>query len=103
VDACLRSTSHADVLAAGGDASEACSSNVGASLAVNLRAILAGIQPKPWILKVKSLKLMSCGDQSAIAMWGNTCAQGRWLGWLKDWLERRSIRSLIQPQPGQRL
>jgi NADH dehydrogenase FAD-containing subunit len=103
VDAYLRSTTHSDVFVAGKDGCEANTSSAGSSLAINLRAILAGIQPKPWVQKSNLLTVLSCGDRSAIAVWGNTCVQGRCLGWLKDWLEQRSIKQLRRPQRGHRL
>lgn len=86
VDAFQRSTSQPEVFAAG-DAVRA-----GPPLTQNLRAVLAGIAPKACTPRKKTLHLLSCGDQRAIASWGNWSAQGRWLGWLKDWLGRGFVQ-----------
>ena len=37
------------------------------------------------------IKLISCGDGQAIAAWDNQAAQGRWAGWLKQWLDRAAL------------
>jgi NADH dehydrogenase FAD-containing subunit len=103
VDSCLRSTSHGEVLAVGqrctlsapaSPGSVLPTANVGVSLADNLRAILAGISPKPLVPKANSLEFLSFGTQGAIAQWGSTCVQGRWVGWVKDWWDCRSMASL---------
>lgn len=86
VDCFQRSTSHPEVFAAG----EAV--RVGPPLTRNLRAVLAGVVPKTHTPSSKPLTLLSCGDQRAIAHWGNWSAQGRWLGWLKDWLDRDFVQ-----------
>jgi NADH dehydrogenase FAD-containing subunit len=39
-----------------------------------------------------TLNLLSCGDHHAIATWGNYNAQGRWVWWLKDWIDRGFIK-----------
>jgi NADH dehydrogenase FAD-containing subunit len=36
-----------------------------------------------------TLNLLSCGDKSAIASWGRWSAQGRWVWWWKDRIDRR--------------
>jgi NADH dehydrogenase FAD-containing subunit len=61
-------------------------------LAKNLRAVLAGIEPSPYTPQAKTLNLLSCGNRQAIASWGNWTAQGRWVWWLKDWIDRGFIR-----------
>jgi NADH dehydrogenase FAD-containing subunit len=38
-----------------------------------------------------TLNLISCGDHFAIASWGQHSAQGRWVWWLKDWIDRRFL------------
>jgi NADH dehydrogenase FAD-containing subunit len=53
---------------------------------------LAGAAPSPHIPPKHSLNLLSCGDRYAIASWGNFAAQGRWLWWLKDWIDRSFIK-----------
>ena len=101
VDAFQRSTSHPQVFAAGDVASRqdvtrprsgVYAVRSGPPLNQNVRAVLAGIKPRPYLPQDKSLNLLSCGDQSAIASWGNGSAQGRWLWWLKDRIDRGFIQ-----------
>jgi NADH dehydrogenase FAD-containing subunit len=40
--------------------------------------------------------LLSCGNRTAIASWGNFSAQGRWVWWLKNWIDRRFIARFRQ-------
>ncbi len=87
VDACLRSTSHPQVFAA-----NAAPGRVTSVLARNLAATLAGQPLAEQASQRPGLQLLDCGDQGAIASWGGYCAQGRALGWLKGWLDRRSVR-----------
>ena len=88
VDCFQRSTSHPQVFAA----AETDAVRAGPALTRNLRAVLAGVAPKTCMPRGKTLQLLSCGDQRAIANWGNWSAQGRWLGWLKDWLDRGFVQ-----------
>lgn len=37
----------------------------------------------------RTLNLLSCGDKTAIASWGSFSAQGRWVWWWKDRIDRR--------------
>ena len=37
------------------------------------------------------IRLISCGDGQAVAAWGSYAAQGRWAGWLKQWLDRAAL------------
>ncbi len=83
VDACQRSISHADVFAAD-DAS--------ATLAGNLAAVMAGAQPKPQKQPGRSLSLLSCGNRHAIAGWGELCAEGPWVWFWKNWMDRSFLR-----------
>ena len=108
IDACLRSTSHPQVFAAG-DVSTRVDLNLprsgvhavraGPPLAANLRAVLAGIEPKPYTPPSQTLNLLSCGQRQAIASWGRWSAQGRWVWQLKDWIDRRHVRSLNKSRP----
>jgi Fe-S-cluster-containing hydrogenase component 2 len=66
-------------------------------LARNLRAVLAGVAPSPYIPQEKTLNLLACGEKYAIASWGNWSAQGRWVWWLKDRIDRSFIRKYRQP------
>ena len=101
VDACQRSTSHPQVFAAGDvstrmDRAMARSGvyavRAGPALAMNLAATLAGQALTEHQPPEKTLNLISCGDRFAIASWGTHSAQGRWVWWLKDWIDRRFLR-----------
>lgn len=87
LDAFQRSTSHPQVFAA-----DDVSPRADRTLVKNLRALLTGSQPGRHSPAVNTLNLLSCGDRRAIASWGNFSVQGRWLWWLKDWLDRRYIQ-----------
>lgn len=101
VDACQRSTSHANVFAAG-DVSTRVDQTLarsgvyavraGPALARNIAAVTAGMEPTPHMPPVNTLNLLSCGDHYAIASWGKYSAQGRWVWWLKDWIDRSFIK-----------
>jgi pyridine nucleotide-disulfide oxidoreductase family protein len=101
VDACQRSTSHANVFAAGDVStrvdqplarSGVYAVRAGPALAKNLAAVVAGLEPSPHMPPQNTLNLLSCGDHEAIASWGNYSAQGRWAWWLKDWIDRSFIK-----------
>lgn len=101
VDACQRSTSHPQVFAAGDVStrmdrpmarSGVVAVRAGPALAMNLAAALAGqalVEHQP---PERTLNLISCGNRYAIASWGTHSAQGRWVWWLKDWIDRRFLR-----------
>jgi NADH dehydrogenase FAD-containing subunit len=100
VDMYLRSTSHSRVFAAG-DASAhtdqalarsgAYAARAGEALAFNLAAAITGTALKPYRTPAVSLNLLSCGGKCAVATWGRFSAQGRWVWWLKNWLDRRFV------------
>jgi len=101
VDSFQRATSHPQVFAAGDVAtridldlprSGVVAVRAGPPLANNLRAVLAGIEPSPYTPQNKTLNLLSCGNRRAIASWGDWSAQGRWVWWLKDRIDRGFIR-----------
>ncbi len=101
VDACQRSTSHPQVFAAGDvstriDRAMARSGvyavRAGPALAMNLAAVLDGKPPAEHQPPERTLNLVSCGDRYAVASWGRHSAQGRWVWWLKDWIDRRFLR-----------
>jgi pyridine nucleotide-disulfide oxidoreductase family protein len=109
VDAYLRSTSHAHVFAAGDVSSRVdrpvarsgvYAVRAGAALTVNLGAALAGQALQPHQPPQHTLNLLSCGNQEAIASWGPLSAQGRWVWWLKDHIDRGFIRR-YQPRSHQ--
>jgi pyridine nucleotide-disulfide oxidoreductase family protein len=101
VNAMQQSTSHPNVFAAGDAAtridlalprSGVYAVRAGLPLNKNLRAYLGGISPNPYMPQNKTLNLLSCGDRCAIGSWGTWSAQGRWVWWIKDWIDRRFIR-----------
>ena len=106
VDAFQRSTSHTQVFAAGDVStrvdrqlarSGVYAVRAGPPLAKNLRAVLAGIDPTPYTPQDKTLNLLACGDKSAIASWGTWSAQGAWVWWLKNRIDRGFIKKYSQP------
>ncbi len=92
LDACLRSTSHPQIFAA-----SQVSTRIDHQLANNLRAVLAGIEPTACSPHAKTLNFLACDKQSAIASWGNWSAQGRWVWWFKDWIDRRYMKKFSTP------
>ena len=103
--ATLQSTSHPEVFAAGDVASRndralprsgVFAVRAGPALALNLRRRLAGGELMPWQPRERSLYLLSCGERRAIASWGNVSAQGRWVWWWKDQIDRGFVGSFAQ-------
>ena len=101
VNACQRSISHQQVFAAGDVStrtdrplarSGVYAVRAGPALAANLAAALAGQAPMEHQPPANTLNLISCGDRRAIASWGRYSAQGRWVWWLKDWIDRRFLQ-----------
>ena len=102
VDEQLRSVSHPNVFAAGDVASidgyRLAKSGVfavrqGPILADNLRRSVDGRALRRYRPQRRTLSLISTGDQHAVASWGNWSAQGAWAWRLKDWIDRRWMRS----------
>lgn len=100
VDACLRSTSHPEVLAAGDVSSRADAPvarngahalHAGAALVRNLVAIASGQAPTAHRAPAHTLNLLGCGNGQAILDWGGLSAQGYAMGWLKNVLDRRLV------------
>jgi pyridine nucleotide-disulfide oxidoreductase family protein len=100
INACQRSTSHANVFAAGDVSSRVdrklarsgvYAVRAGPILAHNLGAALSGVALQEHQPPASTLNLISCGDRFAIASWGCYSAQGRWVWWLKDWIDRRFV------------
>jgi pyridine nucleotide-disulfide oxidoreductase family protein len=100
--ATLQSTSHAEVFAVGdvstrGDVQPSPPRNgvhavrAGPPLALNLRRLVAGGELQAHQPQKKALNLLACGEKSAIAVWGNWTAQGRWVWWWKDRIDRGFI------------
>jgi len=99
----LQSVSHPEVFAAGDVASRSDAprpkSGVyavrsGPPLALNLRRFVGGGPLQAHHPKERSLNLLSCGSRCAIAAWGNWSAQGRWVWWWKNHLDRSFVRSM---------
>lgn len=96
----LQNLAHPQVFAAGDVASRndmvlprsgVYAVRAGPALALNLRRYLAGGDLQPWKTSLRSLYLLSCGEQRAIASWGPWHAQGRWVWSWKDRIDRRFI------------
>lgn len=103
VDASLRSVSHPEVFAAGDCAtlreaphpkSGVYSVRHGVVLLANLRKRVKGEALQAYRPQKRALLLISTGARSAIAARGNWTAEGRWVWWWKDWIDRRWIRRL---------
>lgn len=96
----LRSTSDPAVFAAGDIAARADLAlpragvhavKAGPVLAANLRAALSGTPLRTYQPGSRRLALLATGDGRAIASWGTLAAEGRWLAWLKDRIDRGFI------------
>ncbi len=100
VDMYQRSTSHSRVFAAG-DVSKRMdaplqvggvyAARTGFALAYNLAAAMAGTALKPHPAQGAGLQLLSCGGPYAVGAWGGFSAQGRWVWWLRKWMDRRLV------------
>ena len=105
----LQSLSHPEVFAAGDVASRLdaphAKSGVYAvraapALALNLRRFVAGGALEPHQPPQRTLYLLSCGERRAIASWGQWSAQGRWVWWWKDRIDRGFVAQyLMQDEP----
>ena len=96
----LQSVSHANVFAAGDTASRADLAHprsgvyavrAGPALALNLRCFLEGGTPQDHHPSPRALNLLACGGRTAIASWGEWSADGRWVWWWKDRIDRGFI------------
>ena len=106
VDMYQRSTSHSRVFAAHDVSTQmapsmangsAHAARAGAALAFNLAAAMAGTALKPHQPPATNLDMLSCGGRYAVASWGRFSAQGRWLWWLKNWMDRRFVARYLRP------
>jgi NADH dehydrogenase FAD-containing subunit len=100
VDATQRSSSHDRVFAAGDISSRRvlyptqCGAHdkiVGSTLAHNLAAAVAGHELKVHLPPATTLDLLACGERYAVGSWGRYSFEGRWVGWLKERLDRRFV------------
>jgi len=66
----------------------------GEALVDNLRRLLSGARLEDYVPQNKALLLLSCGARYAIAERGGWSAQGRWVWWWKNHIDRRWIASL---------
>jgi NADH dehydrogenase FAD-containing subunit len=100
VDRALRSVSHPHVFALGDCAAlDESKSGVhavrhGMLLAHNLRTMVAGEALEPYRPRPRALLLLTCGARYAIAARGNWSAEGRWVWWWKNAIDRRWLRRL---------
>lgn len=108
VDACQRSTNFSQIFAAGDistriDRPTARSGvyavRAGPALAANLAAAVAGRALQAHNPPQATLKLLSCGNRYAIGIWGNTSFEGRWVWWLKRWIDRRFVNKYRPEEP----
>ena len=101
VDATYRSVSHQNVFAAGDvsarkDVSVARSGvhavHAGPVLAENLLAALQGGSMRTYQPRDYSLYLLACGPRYAVASWGRWSAEGAWVWYWKDWIDRHFVQ-----------
>lgn len=101
VDKYHSSISHPNVFAAG----DVCSRqdvalvrsgvhavHAGPVLAKNLLSTLHGRKITPYRPRHSSLYLLACGPRYAVASWGGFSAEGKWVWFWKDWIDRRFIK-----------
>lgn len=64
----------------------------GPPLGDNLRRVLSGEQPQPFVPQRRYLSILGTGDGRAVATRGDWAIEGRWLWWWKDYIDRRWMR-----------
>ena len=102
-DEMLRSIAHPEVFVAGDCAtprsgplprSGVYALRQGETLAASFRNIVQGQPPVPYRAQRHALVLISCGRRYALAQRGNWSAQGHWVWWWKNHIDRKWVRSL---------
>ena len=71
----------------------------GPPLAENLRRRARGDGARPWWPQPRHLSLISTGERYAVASRGRFKAEGAWVWTLKDWIDRRWMRTYQDPVP----
>ena len=69
----------------------------GPPLALNLRRAMAGGVLETHRPQARSLALLACGEQRAIAAWGGWSIEGRWVWRWKDRIDRAFIARYRTP------
>ena len=96
----LQSTSHPEVFAAGDVASNTTRPSpksgvyavrAGPPLALNLRRFVAAGELQAYRPPRRALNLLACGERRAIASWGPWSAEGGWVWWWKDRIDRAFV------------
>ena len=87
LDACRRSLSHPNVFAANDVAGHA-----DPALVKNLTALLSGARARPYPRSGSAMHFTAYGNRRALFEWGSFSARGRWVGWLKERLDRRDVQ-----------
>jgi selenide,water dikinase len=102
-DDMLRSVGHPEVFVAGDCAtprsgplprSGVYALRQGETLAASFRNLVQGKPPVPYRAQRNALVLVSCGRRYALAQRGDWSAQGRWVWWWKNHIDRKWVRSL---------
>ena len=68
----------------------------GPVLAANLRAVLTGGQLSAYRPRRWTLYLLSLANRRAILSFGPFVLAGRWVWWLKDWIDRRFVATQLR-------
>jgi selenide, water dikinase len=64
----------------------------GPPLADNLRRVLNGERPRPFVPQRRYLSILGTGDGRAVATRGDWAIEGRWVWWWKDHIDRKWMR-----------
>lgn len=108
VDPAHRSVSHDSVFAAGDvcarqdvqmERSGVHAVHAGPVLAANLRAVIAGRPMSTYRPRRRSLYLLACGPQRAVAAWGGWSLEGRWMWRWKNHIDQCFVAANSLPDP----